>query len=66
MNNCTYTRNWKKSDGYQDAWDTSCGESIHIQAPIEVGFSPAPLPNAAGKYCPRCGKLIEIVAPKRR
>jgi hypothetical protein len=61
---CNYVFNNIQSDGYHDQWDTSCGKSIGIASPMEVGFSYAPLPNSDGKYCHYCGKLIEIKGRK--
>ena len=55
---CIYTKH--KSDGYGTDWKTSCGWVLRCEGPIDVGFSPAPLPTEDGKYCHFCGKEIEL------
>lgn len=55
---CTYTK--AKQDSYGTNWDTGCGSHVRCEAPIDVGFSFDPLPNEGGKFCPYCGKLIEL------
>lgn len=56
---CAYRKT--SSDGYGTNWRTACGHRVRCEAPIEVGMSFAPLPNADGAiYCPYCGKLIEL------
>ena len=51
-------------DGYGTDWKTQCGKKLRCEAPIDVGFSFAPLPNEDGKYCHFCGKLIKLVKKK--
>ena len=59
---CVYTI--KDQDGFGTAWTTGCGSEMYISAPEEVGFSFAPMPNANGKHCRFCGKVI-VVKDKR-
>ena len=59
---CVYTI--KEQDGFGTAWTTGCGSEMYISAPEEVGFSFAPMPNANGKHCRFCGKVI-VVKDKR-
>lgn len=56
---CRYTK--RESDPYGTDWTTACGHAVRCEGPVEVGFSFDPLPNADGKFCPHCGKLIEII-----
>jgi len=58
MITCQYTK--IKSDSYGTNWKTSCGKEVRCEAPIEVGFSFDPLPNANGKFCSFCGKEIVL------
>ena len=53
---CTYEKT--SADGYGTNWETECGRMLRMEAPIEVGFSFAPLPNEDGKFCQYCGKKI--------
>jgi hypothetical protein len=55
---CVYTI--KHQDGFVTQWRTGCAHETHISAPEEVGFSLAPMPNAYGKYCRFCGKVIVV------
>lgn len=64
MQVCEYIK--QSQDGYGTNWKTSCGHKIRYNAPIEVGFSSAPLPNESGKFCSFCGKLIEIPEPYKK
>jgi hypothetical protein len=58
---CAYTKTG--SDGYGTDWKTNCGRTLRCEAPIDVGFSSAPLPNEDGEYCHFCGKKIKISKP---
>lgn len=56
---CIYTLT--DSNGYYDTWKTSCGKSIRINAPEEIGMSFAPLPTDDGaRFCTYCGKPIML------
>lgn len=55
---CQYTRS--KHDAWGTDWATQCGNTRHIDAPMDVGIAAAPLPNAYAKFCPYCGNEIAI------
>lgn len=55
---CVYTQTG--IDGYGTNWVTACGRFVRVEAPIEVGFCPAPMPNEDGKFCHYCGLEIEL------
>lgn len=57
---CTYKKG--KADGFGTEWKTACGYDVYCSTPTEVGFSPAPLPNEVGRFCPYCGRLISLDA----
>lgn len=53
---CSYKK--ISQDGWGTNWKTSCGKEIRMEAPMDIGFMPAPLPNECGQYCAYCGKVI--------
>jgi len=55
---CVYTK--ERQDGYGTDWSTACGRDVRCEAPVDVGWSFAPLPNEGGKFCHFCGKEIEL------
>lgn len=60
---CVYTKaKESRWSGYGTDWKSACGHSVRCEAPIDVGFSSAPLPNEDGKFCHYCGKVIELKA----
>lgn len=58
MSNCQYTKT--SVDSYGTNWKTICGYVVRCEAPIDVGPTRDPLPNAHGKFCPFCGRAIEL------
>lgn len=57
--NCKYEK--IEVTPYHTDWGTECGNIVRCSGPVDVGFSPDPLPNKDGAFCHHCGKEIEIV-----
>lgn len=65
MSTCIYRITYQ--DGYYTDWKTACGHSLRMEAPMQIGFSFAPLPTDNGaKFCRWCGSQVDITKETRR